>query len=1188
MSSAWEIFNMEQSLKAQLLALQKDLREIQKRMEGIEKQLSHLDSDEIEQPSQVPAAGPTDVEQVPPPSQVEAMPSQDADADLPFAAEPTPTLWTPQSEPESPPVESKAWEPAVPSEPDIVPEPASPRGSEAQAKPLQQWETIPSVIDSGLSSASDLFGRFVQRWVLGGNPLAKVGILILFLGLAFALRYAAELGLLPIWLRYSAVAAAGIALLVLGWRWRKREDTYGLVMQGGGIGVLYLTTLAAMKLHPILAVGPGFTILVLVAAMAAALSVIQNAFVLAVIASLGGFAAPVLASTGEGNHIILFSYLTVLNLGMVSIAWFKSWRTLNIIGYVSSFSLGSAWAVQHYSNELFWSTEPFLLLLFGIYVLITFLFARRTLADMPDTTSEDLIEQAKLVPKPVRYVDGSLAFGVPFSAFWLQHYLVEPFQYGAAISAAGFGAFYFLIAYVLVFRTQKRYALLTETLVVLGAVFSTLAIPLLETPWTAAAWAAEAAGVYWIGFRQHQAYVRFIALAVLLGSALYFLPELRFASTDTVLEGPILSAFLLTVSTGITYWLISRADPGRISMIETRLSPFVVAFGGLMLATIPLLLFPAEWAGPVLAALGTGLIFGGIRWFDNRLLNAGWAYQFAGGGLFLTTLQSGTAGAVLADGWAGLSATCLVGVAMLAGYGMVKSEEADPGARIPESSLSPASLGLLALLAGLAFINLAPLFVLPWRYSAMVWPIAGVVILVWAIRARLANVILFVFLLQFLSGLAHLHARGGGDLVPLVSPDAAAFLNSGFIGPAVIALAALWCARFMHRDLDKQFMGDYLGWVGLVWAGLWWGFAWYTEVTRVTPVLHVTAAFTAITITTAWLMRFISSRLGWFQLLKSTVAYLPVLILIVLESTPWGEPHPLAGWRAVTWPAALVMHGLLLRWQKAALDAKLLEVANVIGAWLFILLATLELRWWAIQWSDPASAWALLGTVLVPVLYIWALTREKTQSLWPVREYHESYVLVSAVPVIIYLTGWLWVSNISSNGSAQPLPYVPLLNPLELAYLATMFAGIAWWRMIHPEGGSDDLGRFANIVMVMTAFALLTGGIIRTCHHWADIPWQLDALLASYTVQTSLSIVWGLLAISLMLLGNRRLNRSIWIAGGVLVAVVVAKLFLVELAASGTVQRIVSFIGVGLLLLLVGYMAPLPPRKVKEAHSGNE
>ena len=367
--------------------------------------------------------------------------------------------------------------------------------------------------------------ELIGRWVIGGNPLVKIGVVILFLGLGFALRYAAELGLLPLWLRYAAVAATGVALIVFGWRWRGREDNYGLILQGAGVGVLYLTTLAAMKLHPLLPMGTGFVLLFLVAALAAFLAVMQDAMILAVVAALGGFAAPVLASTGAGNHIILFSYLTVLNLGIVAIAWFRGWRVLNILGYVCSFGLGSAWAEEHYRDELFSTTEPFLLLLFGLYVLITVLFARRTLADAGDSDALTLVEHVRETSSQVKYVDGSLAFGVPFSAFWLQHLLVEPYQYGTAISAMGFSLFYFLLAFVLIKGAGKRYFLLNETLIALGAIFGTLSIPLLETDWTAAAWAVEAAGVYWIGYRQRQVHVRLFAYLVLIGSAVYFLPE---------------------------------------------------------------------------------------------------------------------------------------------------------------------------------------------------------------------------------------------------------------------------------------------------------------------------------------------------------------------------------------------------------------------------------------------------------------------------------------------------------------------------------------------------------------------------------------------------------------------------------------------------------------------------------------
>ena len=94
--------------------------------------------------------------------------------------------------------------------------------------------------------------------------------------------------------------------------------------------------------------------------------------------------------------------------------------------------------------------------------------------------------------------------------------------------------------------------------------------------------------------------------------------------------------------------------------------------------------------------------------------------------------------------------------------------------------------------------------------------------------------------------------------------------------------------------------------------------------------------------------------------------------------------------------------------------------------------------------------------------------------------------------------------------------------------------------------------------------------------------------MASNLVQTSLSIVWSVLAIGLMLLGNRRLQRAIWIVGAILMAGVVAKLFLVELSATGSLERIVSFIVVGLLLLLVGYFAPLPPKNADDLDAAEE
>jgi uncharacterized membrane protein len=93
-------------------------------------------------------------------------------------------------------------------------------------------------------------------------------------------------------------------------------------------------------------------------------------------------------------------------------------------------------------------------------------------------------------------------------------------------------------------------------------------------------------------------------------------------------------------------------------------------------------------------------------------------------------------------------------------------------------------------------------------------------------------------------------------------------------------------------------------------------------------------------------------------------------------------------------------------------------------------------------------------------------------------------------------------------------------------------------------------------------------------------------LYDSVVVQTALSIYWGLLGFAGMLWGARRAQRPIWLIGAGFMALVVVKLFLIDLGNTGTVERIVSFIGIGILLLVVGYFAPVPPRRAADARAG--
>src|SRR5690606_19859142 len=172
------------------------------------------------------------------------------------------------------------------------------------------------------------------------------------------------------------------------------------------------------------------------------------------------------------------------------------------------------------------------------------------------------------------------------------------------------------------------------------------------------------------------------------------------------------------------------------------------------------------------------------------------------------------------------------------------------------------------------------------------------------------------------------------------------------------------------------------------------------------------------------------------------------------------------------------------------------------------------------------------------------------------------------------------VANAVSPGDASPLPYVPLANPLELASAFVLFAAYRGWREARAfVPALDARPDRAGLVFAALALVLVTAAVGRAVHHLGGVPFDLERLAESTIFQAALSIVWGTAALGGMLLGARTRRRDVWIAGAALMAVVVAKLFVVELGSTGTVARVVSFLGVGMLLLVVGYFAPVPPRR---------
>ena len=376
-----------------------------------------------------------------------------------------------------------------------VSEPATPVPPPPQSRPAKPMR--PDFVTTAI--------RAVQRWFTVGNVPVKIGMLVLFAGVAALLKYGADQGwfTLPPELRLAGVAAAALGALVFAWRKRHSNRVFALSLQGGAIGVLLLVMFAAFKIFGLIPAGAAFALSIVLVAGAGVLAVLQDAKALAVFALLAGFLAPIWLSTGSGNHVALFSYYAVLNAAIVGIAWYKAWRILNLLGFAFTFGIGIVWGVLDYAPQKYASTQPFLALFFAFYLLIPLLFARRQPAGRRD------------------FIDGCLIFGMPLVAFSLQAGLMEGRRMPLAFCALGLGAVYAALAWWL--RRRKDYEVLTQAYALLAVGFATLAVPLaLSAQATACVFALEGAALAWLGLRQQRHLPQFVGAGLQLAAATAF------------------------------------------------------------------------------------------------------------------------------------------------------------------------------------------------------------------------------------------------------------------------------------------------------------------------------------------------------------------------------------------------------------------------------------------------------------------------------------------------------------------------------------------------------------------------------------------------------------------------------------------------------------------------------------------
>ncbi|WP_420456750.1 DUF2339 domain-containing protein [Rubrivirga sp.] len=390
--------------------------------------------------------------------------------------------------------------------------------------------------------------RRAWDFATGGNLVARLSLLVLFVGLGLLIRYAVAEGFLSVEIRLALAAAAGLALVGLGWRLREGTPGFGLTLQGGGVAVLYLTIYGAYALYGLIPSLPAILLMGVVSVACGGLAVVQDAPGLAVLGVAGGFAAPVLAGTAEGNHVLLLSYYALLNVGVLGASWARGWRSVAVVGFLATFVTGGLWGGLQYEPRLYASVQPFVVVSFAIYLALAVRFALRS-------------ARVEATPERALAVDGALVFGLPAATFVLQAGIVEGVvPFGRAWSAAALAAVYLVGAGAL--RQRAGVRLLADAFLAVGLAFATLALPLaFERVVFGALWVLEGAGLVWVGARQRKAWMRAGGLALQGVAAAVLFAEGVLAPSSTFTAAS-LTGWIVAVGLGLSAYVLREMRRG--------------------------------------------------------------------------------------------------------------------------------------------------------------------------------------------------------------------------------------------------------------------------------------------------------------------------------------------------------------------------------------------------------------------------------------------------------------------------------------------------------------------------------------------------------------------------------------------------------------------------------------------------
>lgn len=458
--------------------------------------------------------------------------------------------------------------------------------------------------------------------------------------------------------------------------------------------------------------------------------------------------------------------------------------------------------------------------------------------------------------------------------------------------------------------------------------------------------------------------------------------------------------------------------------------------------------------------------------------------------------------------------------------------------------------------AGLA-IGLATLAI-PFAFSgstvALIWAVEGGALVWVGLRqgsrtARWAGLVM-----QVLAAAAWMAATPGIGIGSTLSVAAACTGALALAGAGAFSLG--WYARYGAGNILQSLLA--------IWAGVWWLIGGMAGIDWLVPSPHEITAVIAFLGLSA-LGAAAGRRLLALRAISVMAAVMAAGGLLLLPLQVALDDHPFARLGAPAWLVVLASLG----WAQALLEGTRVRLMVVLLlATLVVLVPGLELAHAIGQVLNLGDGWVVAGAGLPLLVLAAALhTRRELPLASPSLPTRSRQVLDRVVWSA--LAGAVVVSVLFS-GASRPLAFVPLFNPLELAQVAALVLLAAVSMRFVPR---------LRLAVALLGWMVLSVMVMRTAHQLAGVLWVPGPLLDSERVQAGLTVLWAVLGVVAWVAGSRRESRPLWLAGAVLMGVVLVKLLVIDRQYLSNAAGIVSFLAFGLLSIIVGYLAPAPPAR---------